>query len=415
VITLDTTRADRLGCYGNTDEITPNIDRLAQESVLYSRATSTTGWTLPAHVSLFTGKFTSSHGARLDPNGPLILSKEIGERFSGFRAWGMSPEEITLATLLKEDGYRTGAVVAGPWMKKVMGLDRGFEFYDDTGITTLSGRLAHSVTDTAIAWLSEPDPRPFFLFLNYFDPHGPYRPPPEFRKGSPKTEVGMSARQLEDQRNNWLYDGEIRYMDHHIGRLFDALREKGLYDGTLVIVTADHGELLGEHGAYTHGARLHQPIVHIPLIMKYPGAGQTASTNDERAQLVDILPTVLKELGLPIPDGVQGDALDRLDHPVVSEAYPLPLVQDYDGATRVLFEDGFKFIQRTRGRNLLFDLDSDPGEEINLLAQFPERATAMEQTLVRYLDSLPVSVHDATPREVDKDTEEALRGLGYVD
>ncbi len=148
LVTLDTTRADRLGCYGYYRQTSPNLDKLADDSLVYTRAIAPSSWTLPSHASLFTGKFTSSHGAQKDPHGPLHLSEAIKgpESFKVARARGLSHNELTLAQILREAGYTTGAVVGGPWMKRVFGLDKGFSFYDDSQISTVGGRLARDVT-----------------------------------------------------------------------------------------------------------------------------------------------------------------------------------------------------------------------------------------------------------------------------
>jgi len=182
LVTLDTTRADHLGCYGHARDTSPRLDALAQEGVLYLRARSTSSWTLPAHASLFTGRFTSSHGARFDAEGPVRLTQAIADegQLSEYRARPLVDSETTLAELLAARGYATAAVVAGPWMKRVFGLAQGFEHYDDEGIDSLTGRRAASVTEAALAWADTLDERPFFLFLNYYDPHGPYGAPAPF-------------------------------------------------------------------------------------------------------------------------------------------------------------------------------------------------------------------------------------------
>jgi arylsulfatase len=191
LITLDTTRADRLGTYGYGKATSPNLDALAAKSVVYTSAVSTTCWTLPAHATLMTGKLTSSHGARLDPEGPISLAQAIQGPTERYRARGLSPRERTLALVLGEEGYATAAVVASPWLKRIMGLDLGFASYDDDEIDQLGGRRATSVTASALRWLrSRPEHEPFFLFLNYFDPHGPYDPPERFL-GPPPPSPGV--------------------------------------------------------------------------------------------------------------------------------------------------------------------------------------------------------------------------------
>lgn len=385
--------------------------------MVYTNATSTTSWTLPAHASLFTGRFTSSHGARYDPEGPLLLASAISGRpeWEKFRAWGLAAAQPTLAQILGEAGYATAGVIAGPWLKRGMGLDLGFELYDDDGIHSERGRLAPDVTDAALAWLRQRDGRPFFLFLNYFDPHGPYSPPHEFFVPFLPKEPDPVPRRRREQEANAYYNGEIHFTDHHLGRLFDGLRALGLYHDTWIILTADHGELMGEHGRFGHGRTLYREIVDIPLIVKHPRGEVAPGRSDVPVQLVDVLPSVLERLGLPLPPGVQGTPLGAGGHPVVSEVYPLPFVAESQGDTRTLTRDGFKYIWRRTGNHELFDLSADPGEARSIRWKHPERAADMESELLEYLSSLPPPLRDATPHEVDPATQEALRGLGYLE
>lgn len=415
LLTLDTTRADHLGFHGHTRDTSPNLDALAREGVVYTRAYATSSWTLPSHASLFTGKFTASHGARYDPEGPLHLIDVLENRPSAanFRARGLPPHERTLAAILAEAGFETAAVVAGPWMKRVFGLDAGFAHYDDRDITHLDGRPAARVTDAALAWLDSRSASPFFLFLNYYDPHGPYRPPLEFLHALEPEAERIVHRRLDDVELGLHYDAEIRAMDHHLGRLFEGLRARGLYEDTWILVTADHGELLGEHGKRGHGKYLTQPELHIPLLVKPAGPRRPARRVDTPVQLVDILPWITRELGLERPPGIQGEAPPDPAHPVVAEAYPLHAASP-DGHWRVLFEGPWKFVWSSRGHHALFDLAADPGEQRNRIPAEPQRAREMHERLERYLESLPAP-GKARAAEVDAETREALESLGYIE
>lgn len=410
LITLDTTRADFLGSYGHPGETSPHLDRLAEESVLYKEAVATSSWTLPSHASLFTGKFTASHGARYDPEGPLILTDAIAGKpgWEQIRARGLEGAQPTLATLLAGEGYDTGAVVAGPWLKRVMGLDAGFAFYDDAGIESVNGRLAKGVTDAALAWLAQPRERPFFLFLNYFDPHAPFSPPREFLRLRPRGDLPE-----EESRRLGRYEAEIRSMDHHIGRLLDDLRRKGVYDDTWIFVTADHGEALGEHGTRGHGATLYQEVIHIPLFVKHPKGGASPAVREGRVQLVDILPTIVEGIGAQVPPGVQGTPLDRVDHPIVAQVHPLTKAGTRD--VRAYVEDGYKLVWRGDGHRELYHLAEDPDELRDLAAKEPDRVVALEAALDAYLASLPAPPAPGAPREVDAETREALEALGYLE
>ncbi len=224
LISLDTTRADRLGCYGAARATSPNLDRLAKDALVYTRAVSTSSWTLPAHASLFTGKLTSAHGAHYDPEGPLDLRGAIDgpEEWRHYRVRPLAESERTLAEILRDAGYRTAGVVAGPWLKQAFGLAQGFEAWDEAEIATANGRLAGSVTDAALLALDTAGERPLFLFLHYFDPHGPYQAPEPYghaflAPGAPLAESPQGEELVAR------YDAEILYMDRELGRFLDGL------------------------------------------------------------------------------------------------------------------------------------------------------------------------------------------------
>jgi len=409
LVSLDTTRADHLSCYGYERETSPRLDELAAQSVVFEHAVSTSSWTLPAHASMFTGKFTSSHGARYDPNGPLNLSDGIGGQVDAYRVRGLATSETTLAGELAGYGYVTGAVVAGPWMKSAFTLDQGFEHYDDSGIDSVTGRLAEDVTDAGLAWLDGVGERPAFLFLNYYDAHSPYGAPEPFTF---KYLEGVTREGFDfEDRDRWieLYDAEIAYTDHHLGRLLDGLRERGLYDDALIVVTADHGEHFGEQGQWGHGRFLFQEGIHVPFIAKLPGRAPERRT--ERVQVVDVMPLILDELRLPIPAGIQGGVPPEVGHPIVAEIYPLEFVSAA-GFWRVLYKDDLKAIWNSRGDHRLYDLAADPAESQNLVHETGEFAYLSELIRV-YLSSLPLP-GASEGRAIDPETVKALRNLGYV-
>jgi arylsulfatase A-like enzyme len=283
LVTLDTTRADRLGCYGYTDAHTPALDSLAAQGVLFERAFTPAPVTLPAHASLLTGLVPPVHGVR--DNGIYRLRDEA----------------VTLAELLGDAGMVTAATVAAYVLASRFGLAQGFSHYDER----LKGQLgkpaafyverpAEEVTDAALGWLEKRnDKKNFFLWVHYFDPHSPYVPPARFDSLCPGRP----------------YDGEIAYMDSQLGRLLGALRSDGQYENTLVVVVGDHGEALGEHGEPTHGIFLYNSTVRVPLIVKFPAGEHAGGRVDANVSLVDIFPTVLERAGLSVPSGIQGRSL----------------------------------------------------------------------------------------------------------
>ncbi len=411
LITLDTTRADHLGCYGYERPTSPNLDRVAEESLVFEHMISTASWTLPVHASLFTGKFTSSHGSRYDPEGNLRLTSAIAgpAQWNQYRARGLAVGERTLAELLGEAGYNTGGVVAGPWMMQPFGLDRGFDHYDDDQIDSVTGRLAEDVTEAALAWLSLPRGRPFFLFLNYYDPHSPFGAPqphtfeflPENKRHA---QAGTNRRNLVH-----LYDGEIRYMDLHLGRLFDALREDGTWDETLVVITADHGELFGEKGRWGHGEYLTQEELHVPLIVKYPRGERAAGRSSEPFQPIDLFPLILERAGAEIPRGIQGGG----DHPIIAEVYPLPTFAK-TGDWRALYQWPRKYVWNSQGAGGLYDVSVDPREMHELSGRDDAAVAELDVVLHGYLKSLPAPGEQEPERPIDARTQEALRNLGYT-
>jgi len=351
LITLDTTRADHLSFYGYHRQTSPNLAELVEESVVYTNAIAPSSWTLPSHASLFTGKFTSSHGAQYDPGGPLRISDAISgpKMWQNYRARGLAQNEVTLAGILKEAGYSTGAVVGGPWMKKIFGLNKGFDFYDDREINNVNGRLARQISASALQWIDKLQGKDFFLFLNYFDPHIPYNPPEGFASEFLPKNTDLRGREPTIEELIALYDGEILYMDHYIGRLLHELKADNLYDETMIIVTADHGELFGEHGKFGHGDHLYQEEIHVPLFIKYPGAEVSANRTDVQIQLNDIMAIILERLGIPIPQGIQAGVPPQIGHPLLAEVSPLPAFSPY-GSWRTIFGGDFKFTWNSKGK-----------------------------------------------------------------
>lgn len=393
LITLDTTRRDRLGCYGYSRETSPNLDALAARSVVFDRAVAASSWTLPSHASIFTGKLPSSHGADYDPEGPLRLTQAIEgpEEWAEYRASGLPPGETTLSLLLREQGYRTAAVVGGPWMKRVFGLDRGFETYDDEGIGDVNGRLASEVTASALEILQRTN-GPFLLFLNYFDPHGPYEAPSPFG--------GTFGMEPGDR-----YDEEILYMDHHLGRFLEGMKADGLFDDSLILVTADHGELLGEHGKMGHGASLFEEEIRVPFLVKYPGDEVVPGRSREPVHHVDVLPMILERVGLS--PGARGR------QPLLAEVNPLAFMSP-EGSWRALYLGRHKLLWNSLGNHALFDLESDPGERNDLSGGDPARVAEAIGVLEKVLSSLPPPGEPGPPAALDEETLKALRSLGYV-
>ena len=269
LITLDTTRADRLGCYGYARAATPALDALARRGTLFERALAQVPMTLPSHATLLTGRYPREMGIRLNEQAAL------------------GRDHPTLASVFKGQGYRTGAFVAAFVLDSRYGLDRGFEVYDDDVGEGVLMRRANEVTNRALAWLEGVKKQPFFVWIHYFDPHKPYEPPEAFLG------VGADA-----------YDGEIAFVDTEVARLTKWLEAQHLTDRTLVVVAGDHGESLGEHGEHGHAMFLYETNLHVPLLLAHPRLGKPGARVATVVELADVFRTILDLFGWRIPDAL---------------------------------------------------------------------------------------------------------------
>lgn len=391
LISIDTTRADRLGCYGFTGAKTPNIDRLAREGVLFEQCITSAPLTLPAHASLLTGMEPFVH--KLRDNAIFQLQPAIE----------------TLAETLRQAGWRTHAETAAFVLNREFGLDQGFDTYNDVRSSAarsessgMEERPAESVSDGAIAWLRSNAGSRFFLFLHYFDPHLPYLPPPRFRQ------PGMDP-----------YSAEIAYADEQIGRVLDELRDARREPDTLVIVTSDHGEGLGEHRELTHGSFAYDTTLRVPLILWSPGAIPAGRRVPAQVRLIDVAPTVLALVGAPALPQAQGVSLQAL----LANAGADPMLAAYSenfyprynlgySHLRAWREAGWKYIHGPKPE--LFEVARDPAESANLAAQQPERLAAMRESLRRYIESAPSVVAGDARRALDAQDLQRLQALGYL-
>lgn len=410
LVTLDTTRADRLGVYGNPRPVSPNLDRLAAEAVVFDRAYSTSSWTLPAHASMFTGLAPTSHGAHNDRAGNADLSEQVaveGLRF--LRANRLAESHTTLAEWLAGRGYATAAFVGGPWLAPRFGALQGFAVHD-ADVGSVRGRTADQLTDRALAWLDGVDARdPIHLFVNYFDAHWSYEPPEGYME---------LARGTHPPGPLDAYDGEIRFVDDQLRRLLDGLRARGRYENALIVVTADHGELFGEHGDTGHGDWLWEELVHVPLLVRYPGSRGAGRRRDEPVSVQDVAAIVAGELGAALPESFRSvlpggrDLLwfevrrSELSIRMKGVAYD----RDLDGVLRW----PWKLISDSGGRHGLFRIDTDPSEQRDVAASKAARAADLADAAQGIRAKMPAAP-PVEPALVDRETDERLRELGYVE
>ncbi len=390
LISIDTCRADRLGCYGRRGVATRHIDALAKEGILFSNVISPVPLTLPAHSSMLTGTIPPYHGVHDN------LHYKLGE------------SSVTLAELLKAQGYQTAAAVGAFVLDRRFGLSQGFDTYDDEmddELTFTGGHAERRGGETsrfANEWLETHGSKPFFLFLHYFDPHHPYRPPAQF--------VAIFADDL--------YVGEISYTDACIGQVIQTLKRLDLYDSTMIIVTGDHGEGLGEHGEKMHGYFIYHSTTKVPLIIKLPGKREPKRIH-EKVGLVDIMPTVLAQAGLPVPNEVQGMDLSpfmsgETVRTTERRLYSGTLVPTKYGCTPLLAieTDDWKYIQTAEPE--LYDLIRDPGEKNNLYDEQPQHARRLQAGLREILERHLRTGRDENTALSDTVSLERLRQLGYT-
>lgn len=411
LVSLSTTRADHLGAYGYPRPTTPALDALANQGLRYARAISTSNWTLPAHASMFTGKFVTTHGARRHDQGKITLQGPASDAFHAYRALAIGEDQRLLPEMLRDAGYATGAVAAGPWLNPRVGLHRGFDHYDgasDGGTNGYTKFLGGDVTVRALEWLGAIGSKPFFLFVNYVDPHTPYALPDGFSSpldGTP--DPGLHHRDTLE------YDQALRVMDDAVGQLLDGLKREGRYDNTVIIAMGDHGRLFRDGEPAGHGSTLYQGEIHVPLIVRYPNGDVAPGVREELIQPVDVLPLILNRLDLPFPDDLQGSHPELISHPILAEAYP-DESESPAGQWLCLIEGGRKLLFNSRGNHELYDLDADPRERQNLASADPDLLNEMLAKLLTHFEALPRPEHAPPPLSLDAGALEELEAMGYL-
>ena len=416
LITLDTTRADRMGFLGSTRGLTPNLDAVARDGTAFTHAYSHVPLTTASHTTILTGTYPQYNHVN-DFGAPLAAGLPF------------------LPDILHHNGYRTsafvGSLILDPIAGTAPGFDRGFDLYDagyrmktakDSRYDTIE-RRAGDVVAHALAWLKQRPAHapPFFLWVHLYDPHDPYDPPEPYKS------------KFADP-----YDGEIAYADAMLGKLFAALRAAGLYQGSLIAMMADHGEAFGEHGERTHGIFLYDETIHVPLLIKLPAiAGPRGSqepkhmpTSDTRVGLVDVAPTVLEVAGIAVPQEMQGQSLlDQIHVGISRLGLNFTIAQSVTGGRHPIYSEtdyphrAFKwsslralrtekYLAIEAPKRELYDQAGDPKALNNLAAKSP----AVADTLVAELDKFrqQTSVDLAEAAKLDPEQAEKLRALGYV-
>lgn len=389
LVTLDTTRADRLGCYGYPDGKTPNLDFLAANGVQFLNAYCQVPLTCPSHCSILTGTYPLYHQVR--NNGSYYLAAEMQ----------------TLAEVFKSAGFKTSAFVGSFTVDSRFGLDQGFDVYDDLLSPDLtfkalnSERRADAVYASFSRWLDENKDGPFFSWVHFFDPHIPYDPPSHYR---------------EEFADN-PYDGEIAFMDFYIGKIVERLREHGLSEKTLIILAGDHGEAFGEKQEKGHGVFIYESTMKIPLIFYAPNNIPAGERIEARARLIDVMPTVLDLVDISLPEEIQGISLlpfiegkKKQDLTSYIESY-YPR-ENYGWSELVGLIDGdWKYIKAPEQE--LYNLKLDPWEEINRI-QDEEKVAQEKKEKLENIIADSVSPIVAKKKTLTEEERERLRSLGYI-
>ena len=384
LVTIDTLRSDRLGCYGYSKIETPNLDQLAKQGVLFENAVTHTPLTAPSHASIFTGLYPTVHKVR-DTGGFVLAASHV-----------------TLAQILQQRGWDTAAFVGASVLKQQFGFGRGFAVYDDEmpkpDPRRMAGdyaeRRAAEVVDRASKWVAARSDKPFFLWVHLFDPHSPYDPPSPFR----------------EKYRGRLYDGEVAYTDQQVGRLLAAVARE---ENTLVAVLSDHGESLAEHGEYNHGVFLYDSTLRIAFLLAGPGVPAGVRVK-QQTRAIDVLPTLLELMGVKPPQTVQGSSLVPA---VKSKQMPegwsyietlYPKINMGWAELRGIRTNRWKYIRAPKPE--LYDLSRDPAETTNVIGSHAAEA----QQLQANLNAVAGGVEKVETTMVDQRTLAQLKSLGYL-
>lgn len=428
LIVVDTLRADHLGCYGYFRDTSPNIDAFADEAIFFENAYAPMAVTLPAHVSLFTGLYPLEHGTEANVH-----------RHGGKPFWSR-PGARSFAELARAHGYLTAGFVSATPLKRAYGLHVGFDHYEQPARLQ---RKARVTTDAALTWLREQVREPFFLFVHYFDPHTPYRPPPSYRRmftTDAQLEAYLAERRVPAEvppgpcRGQYptitrsavnLYDGEVRYADAEVGRLLDALRQRGLWERSVIIFTADHGEGLNQHDWPQHGRVWHEQV-HVPLLIRFPRPRPDLPKRFAPVvSLIDVLPTVAAQLRLPWAAeflrqarGVDVFSPEFRERPVLCQRSARDC-QGQGGPLFALTTRQWRYFYDD-GTEMLFNRGSDPHELENLADRRPGQAESLRRQLLELVATLrqhraALRSDEAATVRLDQQLRREMEALGYID
>lgn len=484
MIIMDTARAANFSCCGYDRMTSPHVDKIAEEGILFKNAISPSPWTLPSHVSMFTGLYPSEHGLTEDN---ISIGKNIYALRTQYTHHHFLPE------ILKKEGYKTVGFSNNPWISHNFGFDKGFDFFCETwklkkkrslskkiitkvrtlvpqkfhpvinNLKVRMSRFVHSdsgVKETVSAmkeWFDNnyTDDAPFFVFFNFLEPHLPYLPPKPFdtkfitsssdykrlRKVN-QNHLKYIAREVEMHSDDFeilksLYDGEIAYLDSRLKEIFDYFKDVNMMDETLLIITSDHGENIGEHGLMGHQFCLYDTLLRVPLIMKCPEFSFAGKVEEKYVQLSDIFYTLLDVLDIRLEglDVHKRSFFNRDYSELIIAEHEVPRISlsvledrfsDFEKKSlgqelKCIYSDGMKYIWNSQKENELYDISRDPKEEKNLLHENGDHASRLFIMLQDKVASLigrnkkdVMEAKDLPKEDLDKEIADKLRDLGYI-
>ncbi len=425
LITIDTLRADHLSCYGYERNTSPNIDKIAEEGIIYKSAIAPCSWTAPSMASLFTSLYPINHGVR---QGIFYKPKETKHI--------LADELTTLAEILKAHGYTTFGVSTNMQLNKKRGFAKGFDYFK----CQYKQAFAPSVNKTIFSWEAKiKSSNKFFLWAHYMDPHGPYHArPPWYAQYTSKTStrLALSGKNTDEIKEYIpilkkdpqalsnliaIYDSEINFVDYYIGKLFQRLK---LDNNTLIIITADHGEEFFEHDQFTHGHNLFQETIRIPLIVKLPGNSQKKVV-ERLVNLVDIMPTITELLNIIPPEQTLGKsllkregALFEIKKAVYSEDAPEYTFSelDYMSTLKIIMTPEWKYIYDYNNKTgQLYNLKSDPSELNNLIDKETTKADQLKKQLFKWVSNSKRYYSKGHSLQPTPEEIERLKALGYIE
>jgi choline-sulfatase len=408
LIVVDTLRADHLGAWGYERNTSPAIDGIAADGIRYTTGISQAPWTTPSMGALMTSLYPSALGI-------------LGDR-------SVLPDDVTLLPeILNDAGYRTGAVISHSFCSSKWNFDQGFDDFNESNVLGHDAITSPGVTEGGLDFLEKQTDEPFFLWLHYFDPHFAYalHETTDFTPDSPydgrvKSSLKFSKlARIQDSLDDddlaqldRLYDSEIAYTDAHIAMVVDKLRALDLYDDTVIVFTADHGEEFMDHGRLGHAKTLYQELVNVPLIVKCPG--WEPGVVDVPAGNIDVLPTVLACLNRDVPGDISGSVLPRSSD---SEHHPIFSETQRGTRPRSIVSGQYKLIHNTK-RNKgyeLYDLRADPGEQRDLSKRQPDVFDRLKTELSAWERKVSNRPRQSTDVELDDEERARLEALGYLD